>query len=51
MKLAQAGFEDFLADIRVRALKGKVTIIKRCIWLIQFVTVPDTNKLIVNIKV
>ena len=23
MKLAQAGFEDFLADIRVRKLKGE----------------------------
>ena len=26
-----------------------VTIIKRCILFIKFVTVPDTNKLIVNI--
>ena len=31
MKLAQAGFEDFLADTRVRKLKGgSVTVIKRC---------------------
>jgi len=27
-----------------------VTIIKRCTLLIQFPTVPDTNKLIANIK-
>ena len=51
MKLAQAGFGDFLADTLVSRLKGNVTIIKKCILLIQFVTVPDTNKLIVNIKV
>ena len=51
MKLTQAGFRDFLTDTRVSRLKGNVTIIKKCIWLIQFVTVPDTNKLIVNIKV
>jgi len=42
---------DFLADTRVRRLKGNVTIIKSCIWLIQFVTLLDTNILIVNIKV
>ena len=30
MKLAQAGFEDFLVETRVRKLKGSVTIIKRC---------------------
>jgi len=27
-----------------------VTIIKRCILLIKFLTVPDTNNFIVNIK-
>ena len=27
-----------------------MTVIKRCILLIQFVTMPDTNSLIVNIK-
>ena len=47
---AQAEFGDFLADTRVRGLKGNDTIIKTCILLIQFLTVPDTNKLIVNIK-
>ena len=51
MKLAQAGFEDFLAGTGVSRLKGKRDDIKRCILLIQFLTVPDTNKLIVNIKV
>jgi len=30
LKLARAGFEDFLADTLVRKLKGSVTIIKRC---------------------
>ena len=50
MKLAQAGFGDFLADTRVRRVKGNVTIIKMCILLIKFVIVPDTNKLIVIIK-
>ena len=52
MKLAQAGFGDFLADTRVRRVKGKgnVAIIKKCILLIQFLTVPETNKLTVNIK-
>jgi len=50
VKLVRAGFGDFLADARVRRLKGNVTTIKRCILLIQFVKVPDTNKLIVNFK-
>jgi len=50
VKLAQAVFGVFLADTRVRMLKGNVTIIKGCNLLIQFVTVRDTNKLIVNIK-
>jgi len=52
VKLAQAGFGDFLADTRVRRVKGKgnVAIIKKCILLIQFLTVPETNKLTVNIK-
>ena len=27
-----------------------MTIVKRCAVLIKFLTVPDTNKLIVNIK-
>ena len=30
MNLAQAGFEDFLADTGVRKWKGSVTVIKRC---------------------
>ena len=30
MKLAQAGFEHFLADTRVRKLKGEHDVIKRC---------------------
>jgi len=42
MKLAQVGFGDFLADTRVRRLKGK--------RVDTILTVPDTNKLIVNIK-
>ena len=49
MKLAQAEFEDFLAGTRVRRLKEKRDDIKRCILLIKFLTVPDTNNLIVNI--
>ena len=40
---------DFLADTGVSRLKGKRDGIKMCILLIQFLTVPDTNKLIVNI--
>jgi len=51
VKLAQVGFGDFLAGTRVRRLKGKCDDIKTCILLIKFVTVPDTNKLIVNSKV
>ena len=42
---------DFLADSGVSRLKGKCDDIKTCILLIQFVTVPDTNTLIVNSKV
>ena len=49
VKLVQTGFGDFLADSRVSRLKGSVTAIKRCNLLIQFLRVPDTNKLIVNI--
>ena len=30
MRLAQAGFGDFLADTRVRKLKGERNILKRC---------------------
>jgi len=51
VKLAQAGFGDFLADTRVSRLKRKRDDNKEVILLIQFPTVPDTNKLIVNIKV
>ena len=50
MKLAQAGFEDFLADTRVGKLKGKRDDNKEVYFVIKFLTVPDTNKLIVNIK-
>ena len=50
MKLAQAGFGDFLADTRVRKLKGKRDDNKEVYFVIKFLTVPDTNKLIVNIK-
>jgi len=32
-------------------VKGSVTVIKRYILLIQFLTMPDTNNLIVNIEV
>jgi len=51
MKLAQAGFGDVLADTRVSSLKGKCDDNEEVYWLIQFVTVPDTNKLIANSKV
>ena len=50
MKLAQAGFEDFLADTCVGKLKGKRDDNKEVYFVIKFLTVPDTNKLIVNIK-
>jgi len=47
VKLAQAGFEDFLADARVRRLMGKRGDNKE----VYFVdTVCNTNKLIVNIE-
>jgi hypothetical protein len=40
-----------LADTRASKLKGNtVTITKRCILLIKFLAVPDTNNLIVNIE-
>jgi len=48
VKLAQAGFGDFLTETRVTRLRRKRG---DNILLIQFLTVPDTNKLIVNIKV
>jgi hypothetical protein len=51
VKLAQAVFGNFLADAHVSRLKGKCDDNKEVFWLIQFVTVPDTNKLIVNSKV
>jgi len=44
-KLGQAGFGDFLADARVGRLKRKCDDNKEVYWLIQFVTVPDANKL------
>ena len=50
VKLAQAAFGDFLADTRVRNLKWKRDDNKECILLIQLLIVPDTNQLIVNIK-
>ena len=50
-KLSQTGFEDFLADLRVSRLKGKCDANKEVFYLIQFVTAPVTNKLIVNSKV
>jgi hypothetical protein len=50
-KLAQAGFGDFLADAHVSRLKGKCDDNNEVYWLIQFVTVPDTNRLTVNSKV
>ena len=43
VKLAQTGFGDFLADARVSRLKGKCDDNKELYWLIQFVTVPDTD--------
>ena len=49
MKLAQAGFGDFLADTRVRELKGERDDNKEVYFVITFLTVPDANKLIVNI--
>jgi len=48
VKLDKLG-EDFLVDTGVSRLKGSVTIIKRCILLVKFLTVPDTNNLTVNI--
>jgi len=43
---------QFLADTRASKLKGKYgTIIKRCILLMKFLTLPDTNNLIVNIEI
>ena len=50
MKLAQAGFGDFLADTRVRKLKRKHEDNKEVCLLIKYLTVPDINKLMVNIK-
>jgi hypothetical protein len=50
-KLAKAGFGDFLADARVSRLKGKCDENKEVYWLIQLVTVLDTNILTVNSKV
>ena len=50
VKLAPAAFGVILADTRVRKLKAKRDDKKKCILLKQFLTVPDTNKLIVNIK-
>jgi len=50
-KLGQAGFGDFLGDTRVSRLKGKCDYNKEVYWLIQFVTMPDTNRLIVNSRV
>ena len=50
MKLAQAGFGDFIADARVSRLKGKCDDNKEVYWLMQFVTVPDTNRLTVIAK-
>ena len=50
-KLSQAGFGNFLADAHVSRLKGKCDDNKEVYWLIQFVTVPDTNRLTVNSKV
>jgi hypothetical protein len=50
VKLAQAGFGDFLADTRVRKWKGKLDDNKGVYFVIKFLTVPDTNKLIVNTK-
>ena len=51
MKLAQAGFGDFLADGRVSRLKGRCDDNREVYWLIQLLIVPDTNTLIANIKV
>jgi len=42
---------EFLADTRASQLKGKYGMItKKCILLTEFLTVPDTNNLIVNIE-
>ena len=51
VKLLQAGFGDYLADAHVGRLMGKCDDNKEVYWLIQFVTVPDTNRLTVNSKV
>jgi len=50
VRLAQKGVRrQFLADTRASKLKGKYgTKTKRCIVLMKFLTVPDTNNLVVN---
>ena len=49
MKLAQAGFGDFLAEVRVSRLKGKCDDNKEVYWLIESVT--HCNRLTGNSKV
>ena len=42
---------QFLTDTRACKLRGKYeTITKRCVLSVKFLTVPDTNNLIVNIE-
>ena len=42
---------QFLDDTTANKLKGNTgTITNRCILLMEFIAVPDTNKLIVNIE-
>ena len=48
--LAHAGYGEFLPDTRMSRLKGKRDDNREVYLLIQFVTVPGTKKLIVNIK-
>jgi len=50
VKLRPAGFGTSELALVCASRRGKVTIIKKCNLLIQFVTVPDTINFIVNVK-
>ena len=50
VKLAQVGLGFLSGHWCEQVEGGSVTVIKRCILLIQFITVPDTNNVILNIN-
>ena len=50
MRLRLAGFGTSERALVCAGRRGKVTIIRQCKLLIQFVTVPDTINFIVNVK-